>query len=181
MRVLESLNEFSRSRGIKYILIGGHAVGMHGYVRATRDIDIAVSKKDIPMWREAFSRLDYNIFSEVSAFIQFKSSKLENWQVDMMTVKDDIFEELISESQEKIYGETPVNLISLKHLIFMKLFALKSDFIHRKGKDLEDIYHLMNKNRISVKTDYFRQQCQEYGMMQVYDEIEKRQKEDGIF
>jgi hypothetical protein len=30
-------------RGVEFILIGGHAVGAHGFERATRDVDIVPS------------------------------------------------------------------------------------------------------------------------------------------
>jgi len=38
----ELLESFNRNE-VKYLLIGGYAVGLHGYVRATNDIDIAVA------------------------------------------------------------------------------------------------------------------------------------------
>jgi hypothetical protein len=37
--LLESLNQHQ----VKYLLIGGYAVGFHGYGRSTNDIDIVVS------------------------------------------------------------------------------------------------------------------------------------------
>ncbi|MBI5282269.1 MAG: hypothetical protein HY858_11355 [Candidatus Solibacter usitatus] len=38
-------SEFLRlfnSHGVEYLLVGGHAVGIHGYVRATNDLDVWV-------------------------------------------------------------------------------------------------------------------------------------------
>lgn len=38
-------SEFLRllsSHGVEYLLVGGHAVGLHGYVRATNDLDVWV-------------------------------------------------------------------------------------------------------------------------------------------
>jgi hypothetical protein len=51
MRLPPDFKEFLRllrSNGVEYLLIGGYAVGYHGYPRATNDIDvwIAVSKQN---------------------------------------------------------------------------------------------------------------------------------------
>src|SRR5438270_11354359 len=46
---LELPNDFKeflkllRAHGVKYLLIGGYAVGIHGYVRATNDIDFWIA------------------------------------------------------------------------------------------------------------------------------------------
>jgi phage replication-related protein YjqB (UPF0714/DUF867 family) len=37
--LLESLNE----NGVEYLVVGGYAVGMHGYYRSTMDLDVFVA------------------------------------------------------------------------------------------------------------------------------------------
>jgi hypothetical protein len=40
---LKQLNE----KKVKYLLIGGYAVGYHGYPRATNDLDIFISRDSV--------------------------------------------------------------------------------------------------------------------------------------
>lgn len=58
IRLLQDFKEFLKllnARKIKYLVIGGYAVGYHGYPRATADMNIGVAaeprntkKKDLP-------------------------------------------------------------------------------------------------------------------------------------
>src|SRR5580700_3066089 len=45
-RLADDFKEFLRllnSNGVEYLLIGGYAVGVHGYVRATNDLDVWIN------------------------------------------------------------------------------------------------------------------------------------------
>lgn len=47
MEISKDLREFAallNARGVKYLLVGGHAVAAHGYVRTTQDIDFYVER-----------------------------------------------------------------------------------------------------------------------------------------
>jgi hypothetical protein len=35
-------------KGVRYLLIGGYAVGYHGYPRATNDMDVWIARKTCP-------------------------------------------------------------------------------------------------------------------------------------
>lgn len=54
-------------RGAQYILIGGFAVILNGYVRATKDIDflVDVSSENIKKIKQAMSRLPDNAIREM--------------------------------------------------------------------------------------------------------------------
>ncbi len=51
MATIHLLTEFKKflrlfnCHGVEYLLVGGHAVGIHGYVRATNDLDVWVKAK----------------------------------------------------------------------------------------------------------------------------------------
>jgi hypothetical protein len=53
--------------GVKYVLIGGFAVILHGYVRGTKDIDLLVdaSRENVERVRKALSYLEDNAVAEV--------------------------------------------------------------------------------------------------------------------
>ena len=47
MQLMDDFREFLKllnSNGVDYLLIGGYAVGVHGYVRATGDMDIWIRR-----------------------------------------------------------------------------------------------------------------------------------------
>ena len=47
LRLPEDFSEFLRlldAKGVEYLLIGGYAVGYHGYPRATKDLDLWVAR-----------------------------------------------------------------------------------------------------------------------------------------
>lgn len=43
---LEDIFSVLNNHGVDYVVIGGHAVNYHGYIRATEDIDIIINKTD---------------------------------------------------------------------------------------------------------------------------------------
>src|SRR5436190_5251101 len=47
--------------GVKYLLIGGYAVGLHGHVRATNDIDIAVGPDEANAEKVVAALVDFGL------------------------------------------------------------------------------------------------------------------------
>lgn len=48
MQLPPDFKEFLRllnENGVKYLLIGGYAVGYHGYARATNDLDVWIARE----------------------------------------------------------------------------------------------------------------------------------------
>jgi len=48
------LRKALETEGIPYIVIGAMAVNAHGYVRATQDVDVCMSREDLDRFRQAF-------------------------------------------------------------------------------------------------------------------------------
>lgn len=83
-----SLNEVDA----KYILIGGFAVVLHGYVRGTKDIDLLVdaSKENISKIKRALASLPDNAIAEL------KDDEVEKYQV--VRVADEIVVDLMAKA-----------------------------------------------------------------------------------
>lgn len=81
-----SLNE----AGAKYILIGGFAVALHGFVRATKDIDFLVdtSEKNVSKIKKALASLPDNAIAEL------ENDEVEKYQV--VRVADEIIVDLMA-------------------------------------------------------------------------------------
>jgi len=137
---IRALNETE----VRYVLVGGYAVILHGYNRTTGDLDIWVDRTE-----ENYTRL-------VSAFRIFKmpvfDMSLENFlnttQYDVFTfgvppvsidimlhVKGLEFKKALSTAEWKVIDDVNVNLIDLQSLIRAK----KASGRHRDLDDIEKI------------------------------------------
>ena len=137
---IRALNETD----VRYVLVGGYAVILHGYNRTTGDLDIWLERTE-----ENYTRL-------VSAFRIFNmpvfDMSLENFlntsQYDvftfgvppvsidiMLNVKGLDFKEALSLAEWKVIDDVNVNLIDLQSLIKAK----KASGRHRDLDDIENI------------------------------------------
>lgn len=130
------------ANGVRYLLIGGYAVGFYGYPRATNDIDIFVAKDWENAQRIVKSLIDFGFGTdELSAelFMQKKSivrMGIEPLKIEFANFISGIeFEEAY---QDKIIGlidEIEMSIISLEHLKINKKAS-------GRYKDLNDLEHL---------------------------------------
>jgi hypothetical protein len=88
LALCRSLNDHS----VRYVLIGGFAVILHGYVRATKDIDLLVdpSPENIQRLKAAMSFLPDN------AIAQIENDEVGKYQV--VRIADEIVVDLLSEA-----------------------------------------------------------------------------------
>jgi predicted nucleotidyltransferase len=130
------------SHKVKYLLIGGYAVGYHGYVRATADIDIW-----IPIDEETAENM-VNIITEFGFPVEKLSKKLflekENviqmgvppFRIDILTSISGVeFPECYQKRVKDIIDGVEVNIIDIDSL-------RKSKKAAGRDKDNIDIKHL---------------------------------------
>lgn len=138
---IRSLNE----AGVKYILVGGYAVILHGYNRTTGDLDIWVerSTENYVKLIKAFQSFGMPVFDMSLA------NFLDNPMLDvftfgrppvsidvMLSVKGMDFEHVFSQLEKRIVEGLEVKVISLTEL-------LKAKEASGRNKDLDDIEHLI--------------------------------------
>ena len=127
---------------IKYLLIGGYAVGYHGYPRATADMDIwiAMNPENAEKVVAALKQFGFNI-PDLSVEMFLKLNQII--RMGLPPVRIEILTSISGVSFEECYPErvvdeldgVEVNLISLRHLkINKKAFG--------RHKDLDDLENL---------------------------------------
>ena len=127
---------------IKYLLIGGYAVGYHGYPTGTADMDIwiAINPQNAGEVVAALKEFGFNIHG-LSAEVFLKPNQIVRMGVP--PVRIEIFTTISGVGFDECYPEpvvaeldgVEVNLISLKHLkINKKAFG--------RHKDLNDLENL---------------------------------------
>ncbi|MEP6794768.1 MAG: nucleotidyltransferase [Saprospiraceae bacterium] len=137
---IRSLNESD----VKYILVGGYAVIIHGYNRTTGDLDIWVERsvENYHKLIQAFQKFGMPVFD------MSMNNFLENYDLDvytfgrppvsidvMLSVKGMDFKEVYSNLEKRIVEGLEVKVISLSEL-------LKAKAASGRNKDLDDIEKL---------------------------------------
>ncbi len=127
---------------VKYLLIGGYAVGYHGYPRATADMDIwvAISPGNAGKLVTAFSRFGMTDPSLSPALFQERGKIIRMgvppMRIEVLTEIDGVtFDECYAERLTVELDGQPVTLISKKHL-------LKNKRASGRHKDLDDLENL---------------------------------------
>jgi hypothetical protein len=129
----------------EYIVVGGYAVILHGYIRSTADMDIWVNKTAVnyQKLKQAFQLFGAPIFSEKD----FLENNFDVWGIGkepnrieiLSELKGATFDEAYRYSKTFIQNKIEVKYIHLDHLIKAKEAA-------GRFKDRDDIERL-NKNR----------------------------------
>tara|TARA_R110002096_G_scaffold91753_2_gene207641 strand:- start:442 stop:978 length:537 start_codon:yes stop_codon:yes gene_type:complete len=174
MKILDSIHQLAESNNLEFVLIGGHAINAIGDRRQTRDVDLLVCEADKEAWKKLLLDMDYELFNDSTAFMQFNPGKLEEWPLDILLVNERTFNELKSSASSiNIGGKENVLVPSKEHLIAMKLHTLKQGDQIRRLKDLLDIITLVRHGNIDIAGDHFKKMCQDFASIQVYEEIVK--------
>lgn len=171
MEILKNLKLKAESRRVSFIVIGGHAMNALGYSRQTGDLDLLVSNADKDFWISTISKYGYQQVQAHPVFARFKSVDIAAWPIDFMFVSPEVFSKLLDESSVKDFGDTAVLVPCIKHMIALKLHALKQRQAHRETKDLLDIQELLRME--SIEPEELRQLCEKYDRMDLYEQLRR--------
>ncbi len=127
---------------VEYLLVGGYAVGYHGYPRATMGIDIWVASNPENARRVVAALEDFGFGGEVLAEGLFLEDDrvirmgLPPMRIEILTSISGVdFKDAYDERIENVLDGVAVKLISLQHLKANKLAAART-------KDLADLEEL---------------------------------------
>ena len=138
-------NEFLRllnANGVRYLLVGGHAVGFHGYPRATGDMVVWVAAEPVNVERLVQAVQEFGLPADDTT----KEALLQRNRIIRMgypPVRIELLTDISGVDFEECYGQRttaesdgiPVSIISLPMLKANKKAA-------GRLKDLEDLRHL---------------------------------------
>jgi hypothetical protein len=173
MEILQTISDAAKQGGRRFLLIGGHALNVHGVSRSTGDLDLMVEAADAAFWKGALERLGYDIFHESSGFMQSKPPSITAWPVDLMLVNAETMTKALADSINTTVLGPSVQVASLGSLIAMKLHALKFVDEVRALKDQSDLLALLEISKIAPDSEAFRQLCIRYGTLEWYERIAK--------
>lgn len=143
----ELLHTFNRHR-VKYLLIGGYAVGLHGHVRATNDMDIVVAPDDENAGNVVAALLEFGLSESSVKKELFTSPRslvvmgVEPFAVDIVNYFEGVdFEKAFDRREVRKVEDIEVSLVSLGDLIANKAAVARD-------KDKLDVKELIRKNKI---------------------------------
>ena len=145
---LEILVDKLSDEGIDYAVCGGIAVGLHGYLRFTQDLDILVQPSDVQRISNAVRELGYvfdagRIPFNVGGLGQreiHRISKIEDDEVltlDLLLV-DSVYQDVWDDRRHFHWEGRKLQIVSLDGLLKMKRLA-------GRDQDLLDIKKLTEK------------------------------------
>jgi len=130
------------ANGVRYLLIGGYAVGFYGYPRATNDIDIFIAKdlenarrlvKSLKEFGFGTTELSFELFTQNKSIVRIG---VEPMKIEFANFISGIeFEEAYKDKIVGVIDEVEINLISLEHLKINKKAS-------GRYKDLNDLENL---------------------------------------
>jgi len=171
MPIFDQLSAAAAQRGLKFLVIGGHAVIAHGYARTTFDLDLLVEREHRTAWEELLVSLGYSVHARHEAFLQFNTPSPQHWPVDLMLASAETFAGMWSDSEETGVESVAVRIPSLRHLLALKLHVLKQELGHRTVKDMNDVVQLIEFKRLDVRSGAFRELCLRYGNASLYEQL----------
>src|SRR5688572_9735157 len=111
MNVLSTLATQAENQKLPFLLIGGHAVNIHGYSRFTEDIDLLINRGDLAGWEKLLAESGYRMAHDGGTFRQFESNGPQSPGVDLMLVNNQTFQKLSARAVPAHPGLRSIRLV----------------------------------------------------------------------
>jgi hypothetical protein len=150
MTALEKICAALKRAGVRYAIVGGHAVALHGAVRGTVDIDVVISwsRKSLSSTEKALKEIGLVSRLPITAddIFDFRKEYIENrnltawnfYNPDDLSVQVDIIisYDLKGKRTKRIQlADGPIQILDLRELIKMKRESARP-------QDIEDVHAL---------------------------------------
>jgi hypothetical protein len=151
LKIIEAFNTCE----VRYLLVGGHAVNYHGYIRSTLDMDLWIdtSEENLEKLFKSLLLLGFQKIKIEEAISYFKSNHIfklphENAIIDIMDsfiLRGD-FEKSYLNKESLIINDTKIDVIGFNDLIENKFQSFRE-------KDLLDVKELKSIQKLREKSD----------------------------
>ena len=156
---------------IPFVLVGGFVVNYYKATRHTDDVDILMTDENFKKALPLLERAGYKQVAKESAFTRLQGNRSDFLDLDVLFVDPRTFSGILKECKEFEMQGVKLKVPSLKHLMALKLHALKNNQAYREYPDLVDLINLVRFNKVDVAKDEFRALCLQYGNQALYDKI----------
>jgi hypothetical protein len=170
--VFEKLLTFFHENNVRYALMGGFALGLHGVARSTVDIDFLIHRDDLSKIQAIMSELGYKCVYKSENVSQYISLLKVFGEVDFIHAFREISLKMLERVEEKkAFNETiSVKVLKPEDIIGFKVQAIANDE-SRKAFDLGDIESLMALHKESLNWDTVEEYFSLFGFSGLFAEL----------
>jgi hypothetical protein len=158
---------------IPFLVIGGHAVVLHGYQRNTFDLDLLIAEGRLPAARPALLELGYSSYFESGAFLQL-TPRGNLSPLDLMIVDQTTFDRLSQFTESRVLDGKRILIPDPLRLVALKLHALKAVSRSDRDKDWADIAGVIRAAGLDLENPEFQAIIQRYGPSESNAELRRR-------
>ena len=176
---LRRIIEAASARTLPFLIIGGNALILLGYIRNTIDIDLLVEGEKRSKWLDLMRELGLQFLHGAGAFAQFEAVEPGDPGIDLMFV-DSVTWKKLSESSR--ISHTPgyeVRTPRPEHLVALKLHAASSPTRSTPEVDWEDVRQIVRICGLDIADPDFREIVRRYGGEEAIKRIESFTNEEG--
>ena len=171
----ELLKKFSE-QNIRYALIGGFALHVAGFTRATNDIDFMVESQDLPKIKDLMSKLGYELTHESQEFSNYWHPMGPLGCVDYLHAHRDYSRQmLLRAKKQKILDNVEIPVLCPEDIIGLKIQAIINN-PKRYAIDMSDIEYLLREKLETLDMNLIREYFKLFDQSQELDSILKRIK-----
>src|SRR5215469_9473789 len=167
--VFITLNE----AGVPFLVIGGHAVVLHGHLRNTFDLDLLIADSQLAMARAALINLGYRTYFETDAFLQLQAPE-HLPPLDLMIVDDQTFARIEVTANQKVLDGRQIRIPDALRLIALKLHATRDPARRTTETDWQDIAGLVRASNRNLEDPELQAIISQYGGPEALTEIQRR-------
>jgi hypothetical protein len=161
--VFKNLLQKFQEQDVHYALIGGVAMQAAGFERATKDIDFAVIKEDIPKIRAIMGQFGYELTHESEEFSNYWHPMAPMGCVDYLHAHRSYTRKMVARAQNHaILGGADVPVVLAEDIIGLKVQSMVNN-PERRFLDMADIKYLII-NAPKLDLDIVREYFHLFGM-----------------
>jgi hypothetical protein len=155
-----------RSR-IPFMIIGGHALGLHGAQRDTVDLDCVVVAEQREEMKAFLESRGFEETARHAVFSRYQHRSLLYPILDLMQVDANTWEEMWVQSIPKTIKNLAVRVPGISHLVALKLHAIRQNST-RELQDGADIVRLLRANPDVISEEQLRNLCERYQLERLF-------------
>lgn len=172
--VLEKILADFNGQNIRYALMGGFALGLWGFGRATADIDFLAHGEDMNKVEAIMKKLGYDCRYKSENVSQYISPLIVLGEVDFIHAFREPSIKMLQRAEEKsVFNDVlKIRVLKPEDLVALKLQAIKND-PSRKPADALDIKTLLNINKQNIDAKLIDDYAKFLDMEDIWSEIKK--------
>lgn len=172
----ELLQKFSE-QNIRFALIGGFALHVAGFTRATNDIDFLVEADDLAKVKGVMSRLGYELTHESPEFSNYWHPVKPLGCVDYLHAHREYTRKMLGRAKKHtVLKNLEVPVLIPEDIIGLKIQSIVNN-PQRRSLDMADIEYLLRENPARLDLDRVREYFDLFQQGKELDQLLKRIKD----